>query len=117
MADESGGELLSRVGAERAEAHRQYNEALTALDKALQPLPQLPPGAFESLLIQFLQKITPLFDTKERALANDIDEIRNVAAVAQKTAAMVTRELGRREPVERQPVERVERAEPVEPFK
>jgi O-antigen chain-terminating methyltransferase len=91
MADESGGELLSRVGAERAEAHRQYNEALTALDKALQQLPQLPPGAFESLLIQFLQKITPLFDTKERALANDINEIRNVAAVAQRVAALANR--------------------------
>jgi len=114
MADESGA-LQSRLEAERAEAHRLYNEALTAVDKAIQRRSELAPGEFESILVQFLQKITPLFDTKERALASDIDEIRNMASVAQKTAAMVKRELGSA-PRTGQPVERVERVERVEPL-
>ena len=90
MADESGA-LQSRLELERAEAHRLYNEALTAVDKAIQRRSELAPGEFESILVQFLQKITPLFDTKERALAGDIDEIRNVAAVAQRMAALANR--------------------------
>jgi O-antigen chain-terminating methyltransferase len=90
MADE----LLTRQGAERAEAYRLYNEALTAVDKALQRLPELAPGEFESILVQFLQKITPLFDTKELALADQIAEVRNVADVAQRTAAMAKRSAG-----------------------
>ncbi|MEO8678580.1 MAG: class I SAM-dependent methyltransferase [Vicinamibacterales bacterium] len=106
MADESS-PLPTRLSAERADAHRRYNEALTAVDKAIQSLPdwpEAPPAAregfaglvrFESILVQFLQQITPLFDTKERALADAIEEVRNVAAVAQRTAMATKRELER----------------------
>lgn len=175
-------ELLTRAGAELAEAHRRYNEALTALDKAIQALPEwpaapapydeqllssindrwriLPEGVhagprgwrgrlaavvwdtvggalrqqmefnaalvdhlnrnarahreahraletllpvlregfdglvrFESLLLQFLQRITPLVDSKERRLAEAVDELRHVTAVAQRTAALARRQL------------------------
>jgi SAM-dependent methyltransferase len=181
MSDESRG-LLTRLGAELAEAHRRYNEALTALDKAIQALPEWPaapvpydeqllpsinerwrivpadrgaqPGGwrgrlaaivwdtvgpalrqqmdfnaalvdhlnrnarahreaqralesllpvvrqgfeglvrFESLLVQFLQQITPLVDSKERGFVEAIDELRNVAAVAQRTAALARRQI------------------------
>ena len=34
--------MVSRLAAERAEAYRRYNEALTALDRAIQALPELP---------------------------------------------------------------------------
>ena len=182
MADESSRELLTRVSADRAEAHRRYNEALTALDRAIQALPDWPapppayddsklpavneawrlvpdggPAAagglggrlsafvwqivgpifrqqmafnaalvdhlnrnarahhdahdaiarslpamregfeglvrFESLLVQFLQRITPLLDTRERALADAIDELRHVAEVAQRAAVMARRQI------------------------
>lgn len=181
MADEPSGALPTRLSAERADAHRRYNEALTALDRAIQSLPEWPappppydeqlitpinnawkilpdepPKAsfipspvarivwdtlgpilrqqmafnaalvdhlnrnarthreahealaralpavregfealvrFESLLVQFLQHVTPVMDSKERALADAIDEVRNVTAVAQRTAAMVKRQL------------------------
>lgn len=185
MADESSGALPTRLSAERADAHRRYNEALTALDRAIQSLPEWPappppydeqlitpinnawkilpdeqpklsfipsPVArvlwdtlgpvlkqqmafnaalvdhlnrnakahreahealaqalpavregfealvrFESLLVQCLQQVTPVMDTKERALTDAIDELRNVTAVAQRTAAMVKRELEHRQ--------------------
>ena len=182
MADESSHALLTRLGAERAEAHRRYNEALTALDRAIQAIPEWPaaPRAFdnqlvtpinhawkilpdqpparpagwrgrafdlvwdivgpvfrqqlafnsafvdhlnrnvethresrealahalpamregfeglvrfESLLVQCLQRITPLLDTRERALVDALDELRNVAAVAQRAAMAANRRL------------------------
>lgn len=45
--------LLNRLAAERAEAHRRYNEALTAVDRAIQTLaewPEAPPGYDEQKL-------------------------------------------------------------------
>ena len=41
--------LVSRLAAERAEAHRRYNEALTALDRAIQSMPAWPdpPAAYD----------------------------------------------------------------------
>ena len=164
----AGAELLNRLLAERAEAHRRYNEALTELDRALQPIPDLPsppaaydetllptinttwqildmdtsPAAvfqkqlafnaavvdhlnrnvvahrettlaleralpalqdgfaalarFESLLIQFLQTITPLADTHYREIADAIAQLRSVTDVAQRTAMIAKREVERR---------------------
>ena len=45
--------LLTRLLAERAEAHRRYNEALTLLDKAIQSAPELPspPAAYDETLL------------------------------------------------------------------
>lgn len=176
--------LVTRLIAERAEAHRKYNEALTALDRAIQASPAwpsppapydeqllpavnhswtiIPPGQsprqagwrgriadaawqvvapvferqmafnaavvehlnrnavphreangaiaavlpvlregfeglvrFESLLIQFLQQLTPLADARAREMQDAIDELRHVADVAQRAAVMAKREVER----------------------
>jgi len=179
--------LVTRLIAERAEAHRKYNEALTALDRAIQASPAwpsppapydeqllpavnhswtiIPPGQsprqagwrgriadaawqvvapvferqmafnaavvehlnrnavphreangaiaavlpvlregfeglvrFESLLIQFLQQLTPLADARAREMQDAIDELRHVADVAQRAAVMAKREVERPAP-------------------
>lgn len=166
-------ELLNRLLAERREAHRRYNEALTLLDRAIQTAPTLPAsppaydetllprindtwrilGAdvvtdptkifekqmafnaavvehlnrnvaahrdaslaleralpalrdgfdalarFESLLIQFLQTITPLADTHYREIDDAIAQLRSVTDVAQRTAMTAKREVERRSSV------------------
>ena len=179
--------LLNRLLAERREAHRRYNEALTELDRAIQPVPDfpasppaydetllprinetwglLPKGAtpprpsgqgspslrrdlaghraalraanglqrrgrrasqsqrrqrtgkrmrrsnarfrrcvdgfdalvrFESLLVQFLQTITPLSDTHYREIDDAITQLRAVTDIAQRTAMLAKREVDRR---------------------
>ncbi len=164
--------LLNRLLAERREAHRRYNEALTALDHAVQAVPDVPAAppaydetllprindtwkivppdtaldhtiatlfdrqtafnaavvehlnrnvaahreahlaleralpavragfdalaTFESLLIQFLQTITPLADTHYREIDDAIAQLRSVTDVAQRTAMLAKREVERR---------------------
>jgi 2-polyprenyl-3-methyl-5-hydroxy-6-metoxy-1,4-benzoquinol methylase len=178
--------LLNRLLAERNEAHRRYNEALTELDRAIQPVPDFPaspasydetllpkindtwqllPGnrtpprpsgwgtrifdmiwpaiaplfeqqmafnaavvehlnrnaaahreaqaaleralpalrdgfgalaRFESLLVQFLQTITPLSDSHYREIHDAIAQLRAVTDVAQRTAMIAKREVERR---------------------
>ncbi len=164
--------LLNRLLAERRDAHRRYNEALTALDHAVQAVPVVPgaPPAydetvlprindtwkilpadkaldpsvamlferqvafnaavvdhlnrnvaahrethaaleralpvvragfealatFESLLIQFLQTITPLADTHYREIDDALAQLRSVTDVAQRTAMIAKREVERR---------------------
>jgi SAM-dependent methyltransferase len=158
--------LLNRLLAERREAHRRYNEALTLLDRAIQTPPDLPasppaydetllpkineswpilakdsaPSAwapifekqmafnaavvehlnrnaaahreahaaleralpavragfdalvtFESLLVQFLQTITPLADTHYREIDDAIKQLRSVTNIAQRTAMAAQR--------------------------
>jgi 2-polyprenyl-3-methyl-5-hydroxy-6-metoxy-1,4-benzoquinol methylase len=164
--------LLNRLLAERRDAHRRYNEALTLLDAAIQPVPDLPDAPagydetllprindtweivpkgqpptlesatlferqmafnaavvehlnrnvashrethhaieralpalrdgfaalarFESLLVQFLQTITPLSDTHYREIDDAIAQLRSVTDVAQRTAMLAKREVERR---------------------
>ncbi len=184
MVTEPNQPLVTRLIAERAEAHRKYNEALTALDRAIQASPAWPPPPahydehllpaineswtivspggpprpagwrgrmaeaawqlvapvferqmafnaavvehlnrnavphreahqaiaaalpalregfdglvrFESLLIQFLQQLTPLADARAREMQDAIDELRHVADVAQRAAVMAKREVER----------------------
>lgn len=185
MTDEQGPALLNRLLAERREAHRRYNEALTLVDRAIQAVPDfpkapppydetllpkinetwtlLPKGAapprpagwgtrvfnmvwpaiaplfeqqmafnaavvehlnrnaaahreahaaleralnglgdgfdalvrFESLLVQFLQTITPLTDTHHREISDAIAQLRAVTDVAQRTAMVAKREVDR----------------------
>jgi len=184
MVTEPNQPLVTRLIAERAEAHRKYNEALTALDRAIQSSPEWPSSPepydeqklpaindawtivpqggparpagwrrhiadaawqlvapvfdrqmafnaavvehlnrnarshrdanlaiaaalpalregfeglvrFESLLIQFLQQITPLADARAREMQDAIDELRHVADVAQRAAVMAKREVER----------------------
>ena len=184
MSSDSSPGLVNRLVAERAEAHRRYNEALTALDRAIQTLPEwpappprydeqvlpaineawrnIPEGRpargkwwqrgiadsawrlvgpmferqaafnaalvdhlnrnavahreasaalatalpatragfealirFESLLLQFLQQITPLADAGDRQVRDAIASLQGVAEVAQRAAVMATRGIER----------------------
>lgn len=159
--------LLNRLLAERREAYRRYNEALTAVDRAIQSVPDLPKAPagydetllprindswqilaggdsstalekqmafnaavvehlnrnvaahreasralesvlpwlrdgfdaltrFESLLVQFLQTVTPLADTHYREIDDAIAQLRTVTDVAQRTAMTAKREVERR---------------------
>lgn len=151
--------LVNRLAAERVEAHRRYNEALTALDKAIQSMPSWPDpppeydeqklpdlnmafnalveqpafdrqmafnaalvehlnrnaaahrqahraigeavarlregsaalATFESLLIQFLQQITPLADARYREIEDAIEQLRTITNVAQRAAVAAQR--------------------------
>lgn len=175
MSDPSTGsgqarELVSRLLAERREAHRRYNEALTLVDRAIQAAPDLPQPPpiydetllprindtwniigderpadvaklferqmafnaavvehlnrnvashrdahlaleralpalrdafdsltrFESLLVQFLQTITPLADTHYREIDDALAQLKTVTDVAQRTAMTAKREVERR---------------------
>jgi hypothetical protein len=51
---------------------------------------------FESLLVQFLQTITPLADTHYREIDDAVTQLRNVTDVAQRTAMIAKREVDRR---------------------
>lgn len=163
--------LLNRLLAERRDAHRRYNEALTLLDRAIQAAPALPAPpppydetllpkindtwailskdepahaltpilqrqmafnaavvehlnrnvaahrdahaaleralpalrsgfdalmTFESLLVQFLQTITPLADTHYREIDDAIAQLRSVTDIAQRTAMIARREVEKR---------------------
>ena len=163
MPDEA---LLNRLLAERREAHRRYNEALTLVDRAIQSAPDLPKAPagydetllprinetwqilggsdpskalekqmafnaaivehlnrnvtgqrdahraleialpamreafdsltrFESLLVQFLQTITPLADTHYREIDDSLAQLRTVTDVAQRNALIAKREVDR----------------------
>ena len=52
-------EDLRRLTRERDEADRQYNDALTALDRAIQALPEIPhpPPAIDTTQIDVLQRL------------------------------------------------------------
>ena len=167
MSADQGPSLLSRLLAERAEAHRRYNEALTEVDRAVQSVPGLPAAPppydesqlprindswqigdaaaspallfekqmafnaavvdhlnrnvaahrettlaleralpalqeafaalarFESLLVQFLQTITPLADTHYRQIDDAIAQLKSVTDIAQRTAMVAKREVER----------------------
>lgn len=73
-----------------ADAHRQ---AHTALAQALPALRAAFEGliTFESLLVQFLQQITPLADAHYREIDDAIDQLRTVTNVAQRTAQAAQR--------------------------
>lgn len=74
--------------------HRQANDALAQI------VPGLREGfnglcLFEHLAVHFLQTITPFVDTRERAVRDALDELRNIAEVAQRAGAMARREIER----------------------
>ena len=64
MSDENGPSLLNRLLAERKEAHRRYNEALTLLDRAIQSAPTLPsaPSAYDETLLPSINNTWTIFD-------------------------------------------------------
>lgn len=74
--------------------HRQANDALAQI------VPGLREGfnglcLFEHLTVHFLQTITPFVDTRDRVQADALEELRNIAEVAQRAGAMARREIER----------------------
>jgi SAM-dependent methyltransferase len=84
-------EHLNRNVAAHREAHIALERALPALRQGFDALER-----FESLLIQFLQTITPLSDTHYREIGDAITQLRSITDVAQKTAMLAKREVERR---------------------
>jgi 2-polyprenyl-3-methyl-5-hydroxy-6-metoxy-1,4-benzoquinol methylase len=84
-------EHLNRNVATHRETHAALERALPALRNGFDALER-----FESLLVQFLQTITPLSDTHYREINDAIAQLRSVTDVAQKTAMLAKREVERR---------------------
>ena len=70
---------------------RRSNARLPALRDGFDALVR-----FESLLVQFLQTITPLSDTHYREIDDAMTQLRAVTDVAQRTAMIAKREVDRR---------------------
>lgn len=111
--------LLNRLLAERREAHRRYNEALTAVDRAIQSVPEFPqaPAGYDETLLPAINQtwtiyskdapprpdgwgarifnmiwpaISPIFDRQMAFNAAVVDHLnRNVAAHRETHAALV----------------------------
>ena len=84
-------EHLNRNVAAHRDAHAALERALPALRDGFDALVR-----FESLLVQFLQTITPLSDTHYREIDDAITQLRSVTDVAQRTAMLAKREVDRR---------------------
>ena len=84
-------EHLNRNAATHRETHAALERALPALRDGFDSLVR-----FESLLVQFLQMITPLSDTHFREIDDTIAQLRSVTDIAQKTAMLAKREVERR---------------------
>ncbi|HEX2445483.1 MAG TPA: class I SAM-dependent methyltransferase [Vicinamibacterales bacterium] len=83
-----------RLERERDEAHRRYHEAFAALDRAVvegvsAPAEQL--ATFQSLLVQFLQQITPYIDSKVRVVEQSAADAAMTATMAQRAAVAAER--------------------------
>jgi len=102
---------VDRLERERRDADRSYNEALTALDRAVRevsnrPLTHEDFDRLATALITFLQQITGFVESKDRALASSLvdridtmarslqstDELRTHVGVLQRTVNMLVRE-------------------------
>ena len=81
---------LNRSVEVQARAHRAASDALVRTREQFEGLVR-----FESLLLQFLQQITPFVDTKERAVQDAIAELRTVTGFVQRAAASTERQLER----------------------
>ena len=81
---------LNRQADAQARAHRAVVDVARTLRDGVEGVIR-----FESLLVQFLQQITPLVDTKERTIQDAIEELRTVTAVAQRAAASTQRQVER----------------------
>ena len=81
---------LNRDAEARARADRSLGEIVATMRETFEGLVR-----FESFLVQFLQKITPLVDTKERAVLEAIAELRTITGIAQRAAASTQRQVER----------------------
>jgi SAM-dependent methyltransferase len=109
---------LDALGQQRYEADRRYNDALTALDRAIVTVSGLPTvdraqrERVATLLMEFLQQITGLVDTKDRELAatanaridqvardaQSLGEMRTHIGVLQRAIEMLKRSAGSSQP-------------------
>ncbi len=91
-----------RLSRDREDAHARYHDALAALDRIVNDITAAsaarPDDAdaarfatLASLLVQFVQQITPYVDTKLRVIEQAAADATMTAAVAQRTAAAVGR--------------------------
>jgi O-antigen chain-terminating methyltransferase len=88
---------------ERERAHRLYHEAFAALDKIVNDSAAASGAdeasarlaSFQSLLVQFLQQLTPYVDTKLRVVEQAAADAGMIATAAQRTAAAAGRAVGR----------------------
>ena len=102
---------VDRLERERRDADRSYNEALTALDRAVlevsnRPLTHEDFDRLATALITFLQQITGFVESKDRALVSSLvdridtmarslqstDELRTQVGVLQRTVNMLARD-------------------------
>jgi SAM-dependent methyltransferase len=96
-----GSDRLSR---DREEAHARYHEALAALDRIVNDTARAvtagPLGAadllqravtFQSLLVQFIQQVTPYIDTKLRVIEQAAADATMTATAAQRAAMAAQR--------------------------
>jgi O-antigen chain-terminating methyltransferase len=81
---------VNRDAESRASAERAMAEAVATMREGFEGLVR-----FESRLVQFLQRITPLIDTRERAIHDAIAELRTVTGIAQRAAASTQRQVER----------------------
>lgn len=109
---------ITRLEGERLDADRRYNDALTALDRAVTQASALgtvsrdEAAAIHTALVVFLQQITAFVDTKDRELAARLEarlaqhadalaaipEARTQLAVLQRTTQKLARELAGHQP-------------------
>jgi len=81
-----------------AEQLEQISEAVRTLTAALTETRASEPASleafvsFNSLLVQYLQQITPYIDTKTRVIDASLEEVRMAATAAQRAAVAVRRE-------------------------
>jgi SAM-dependent methyltransferase len=101
-------EHLNRNVAAHREAHLALGRAMPALRESFDSLVR-----FESLLVQFLQTITPLADAHYREFEDAITQLRTVTDVAQRTAMIAKREMDRRPSQAEHPAHPVHPAPPV----
>jgi O-antigen chain-terminating methyltransferase len=88
-----------RLSKERDDAHRRYHEAFAALDRIVNESAAAAGtddaaarvAAFQSLLVQFLQQLTPYVDTKLRVVEQAAADAAMAATSAQRTAAAAAR--------------------------
>jgi SAM-dependent methyltransferase len=100
-----------RLSTERDDAHRRYHQAFAALDRVVNETVSAAAGAgengellsrlatFQSLLVQFLQQLTPYVDTKLRVIEQAASDAMMTANAAQRAAIAAQRSSGPRSEV------------------
>jgi SAM-dependent methyltransferase len=81
---------LNRNAEAQARAHRALADVAAQAREGFAGLVR-----FESLLLQYLQQITPLVDTRDRAVQDALAELRTVTAFVQRAAASTERQMER----------------------